>query len=267
MYRQRFGLTSHVFPQSACGRTFTPTPSFDKLARRFAMLAEEPGLGVVIGEAGVGKTSAMRHLCASLPQPSYRVTYICDTATSPLDFYRQLATDLGVQPSHRRSQLWTDLKTTITHLVDEQDTQPLVVVDEAQHLSERFLLDLAGFLNFAFDSRSLVVFWLVGQPVLAKRLGLQIHAALSSRIAARVKLEPLSDRGQFAAFLQAGLEVAGADANPVSEPAIELLFRTSKGMPRQAAHLLREAMIVAHEREQSFVDDTAVEAVLEAQDF
>jgi len=267
MYRQRFGLSSHVFPQSACGKSFTRTPSFDKLARRFRMLAEEPGLGVLIGEAGVGKTTAMRHLCAELPRPTYRVTYICDTATSPLDFYRQLALDLGVRPSHRRSHLWTDLKATITRLVDEEATQPLIVVDEAQHLSDRFLLDLAGFLNFAFDSRNLLVFWLLGQPQLARRLSLQTHAALASRIAARVKLEPLSDRDKFTAFLDAGLEAAGADANPISEPAIELLFRVSRGMPRQVARLLREAMIVADERGNNFVDDSIVEAVIDAEDF
>jgi type II secretory pathway predicted ATPase ExeA len=69
-----------------------------------------------------------------------------------VDLYRALALELGVRPSHRRSQVWADLKKALLHLVDERGTHPIVVIDEAQHLSDAFLMDLSGFLNFAFDS-------------------------------------------------------------------------------------------------------------------
>jgi MSHA biogenesis protein MshM len=266
MYRQRFGLTGHPFPQDACGSTFTSPPGFDRLARRFAMLAREPGLGVLTGDAGLGKTTAMRHLCSQLPRPDYQVLYLCDTQASPLDFYRQLARELGLQPSHRRAQLWNDIKCAIVQLADEQNTRLVVVVDEAQHLADRFLADLSGFLNFAFDSRNLVVLWLVGQPALRGRLRLKQHAALASRVVARVHFEPLTDRRAFGAFLEGGLQAAGADASFISEPAIELLFRASQGLPRQIARLVREALYLADERDKAFIDDTLVEAVLDDQE-
>ncbi|MDQ3125003.1 MAG: ATP-binding protein [Pseudomonadota bacterium] len=47
---------------------FDGDPHFQRLARVFAWLAPEPGIGVVTGEPGVGKTSAVRHLCRTLPQ-------------------------------------------------------------------------------------------------------------------------------------------------------------------------------------------------------
>jgi len=263
MYRQRFGLRGHAFPQDACGATFTQTPSAERLARRFRMLASEPGLGVLVADAGLGKTTTMRHLTSLLPRPTYQVTYLCDTATSPLDFYRQLATELGVSPSHRRAQLWHDIKECVVRLVDTQGTQPVIVVDEAQHLSDRFLLDLAGFLNFAFDSRNLLVFWLVGQPLLHKRLSMTVHAALDSRVCARIQLEPLGDRKQFAAFLETGMAAAGARSSLFTPPAVELLFRASHGIPRRIGRLVRESLMIAHERNQDLVDDTIVEAVLD----
>ncbi|MBW2736544.1 MAG: ATP-binding protein, partial [Deltaproteobacteria bacterium] len=221
MYRQRFNLRSHVLPQDACGKTFTEIGSHAKLARRFEMLADDPGLGIVIGDAGLGKTSAMRHLTAKLPRPDYQVVYVCDTATSPLDFYRQLARELGLTPSHRRSQLWHDIKASIVQRADEQHIKLVIVVDEAQHLSDTFLLDLSGFLNFAFDSRNLITFWLVGQTPLKNRLAMQMHSALDSRVAARVALEPLTERHDFSAFLKAGLSAAGAESNIVSDSAAE----------------------------------------------
>ena len=266
MYRQRFGLDSHPFPQDATGDRCVPLPGYDKLRRRFRMLADEPGLGVFTGLAGLGKTTGIRTLCHALPRPDYQVIYICDTAVSPLDLYRGLALELGVRPSHRRSQLWHDLKTAMLHRVDEQNVQPLVVIDEAQHLGDRFLVDLAGFLNFAMDSRNVLTLWLVGQPQLDGVLRMTRHAALASRIAARVRLEPLTDRAAFMAFLQQGLAAAGANTGLLSDPAAELLFRASRGVPRRVALLLREALMLAHERDQGFVDDSILEAVLDEEE-
>ncbi len=103
-YLQRFSLTHHVFPQNAHGESFFETPSYPKLKRRFQMLSREPGLGILVADVGVGKTSAIRNLCHALPRPDFRVVYLCDTAVSPLDLYRQLAVEIGLTPSHRRAQ-------------------------------------------------------------------------------------------------------------------------------------------------------------------
>lgn len=244
MYRQRFGLDGHPFPQDAAGERCVKLPGYDKLRRRFKMLAEQPGLGVFTARAGLGKTTGIRDLCLALPRPDYQVIYICDSAVSPLDLYRGLAVDLGVRPSHRRAQLWHDLKTAMVHLVDEQNIQPIVIIDEAQHLGDRFLVDLAGFLNFAMDSRNVLTLWLVGQPQLDAVLRMTRHAALASRIAARVRLEPLTERAAFMAFLEQGMAAAGAKSGLISDPAAELLFRASRGVPRRVAFLLREALML-----------------------
>jgi len=263
MYRKRFGLRGHPLPKDAVGATFfTDTPGYTRLERDFHTLLEDRGLGVLTAAAGVGKTAAIRNLCAALPRPDHRVLYVCDTAVAPLDLYRTLASELGVTPSHRRSQLWTDIKNALVHLVDEQGALPILVVDEAQHLSDRFLIDLSGFLNFAFDSRDLFPLWLVGMPALAGHLRMQQHAALAMRVAVHVHLEPL-DRDDFVAMIAHGLSAVGAKDKLLSDTALELLFRTSRGLPRVASRLLRTALRESHRREQSFVDDHALEAAIE----
>lgn len=263
MYRKRFGMTGHPLAKDAQGKTFCDTPGYQKLSRVFQRLLLDPGLGVLTGEAGVGKTAALRNLCAQLPRPDYRVLYLCDTAVSPLDLYRTLAQELGIKPSHRRAQLWTDIKKALVHMHDEHHSAPVVVLDEAQHLSDRFLIDLSGFLNVAFDSKTVLTLWLVGLSPLRRHLEMQQHAPLAMRVAAQVHLEPITDRDAFAVFITQGLRAVGASEKILADPAMELLLRASRGLPRVASKLLRAALILAHEREQSFVDEHLLEEAID----
>ncbi|HUC47088.1 MAG TPA: ATP-binding protein, partial [Hyphomicrobiaceae bacterium] len=207
MYRQRFGLTGHPLPKDAQGKTFfDKSPGFKKLERAFRQLVADPGLGVLTADAGVGKTAALRHLCAQLPKPDYLVLYFC--AATPFDSYRALALEIGLRPAHRRAELWASLKKSLWHLVDERGIAPVLIVDEAQHLSDAFLIDLSAFLNFAFDSRDLLTLWLVGLPLLARHLRMQLQAPLAMRIVHYIHLEPLN-RELFSALIDHAFKAAG----------------------------------------------------------
>jgi MSHA biogenesis protein MshM len=262
-YRSRFGLTHHPLPRDASGKSFfDQTAGYQQLEMYFQELLDEPGLGVLIAEPGVGKTAAIRNLCAQLPEPDYRTLYNCDTAVSPFDLYRTLALDLGLKASHRRAQLWWDLKRAITHLVEEQHTLPVLVLDEAQLLSDRFLVDLSGFLNYAFDRKTLLTVWLVGLPALEARLRMQHHAPLASRVVGRVRLEPLG-RDDFQALIDHGLRAAGSKDKLLTDSAFEILWRASHGVPRAASRLLRAALRRAHQQNQNLVDDHVLTAVID----
>ena len=261
--KRQFGLHSYPLPKDAKGKTFfDKSPGYTRFARSFSHLVEDPGLGLLTCDAGVGKTAAIRNECSKLPQPDFITIYLCDTAVGSVDLYRCLANEIGVRPSHRRSQLWTDLKKAMTHMVDERGHHPIVVVDEAQHLSDTFLLDLGGFLNFAFDSRDLFTLWLVGLPQLSRRLRQLQHAALHTRIATEVRLDPL-DRDTFLAVLDHGFKVAGASAKMLSDQAAEMLYRASRGIFRVASRLLRACLRIAQERGQTFLDEPIVQLAMD----
>lgn len=261
--KTRFDLSTYPLPKNAQGKTFfDKSPGYTRLRRAFRQLVEDPGLGVLTAEPGVGKTAAIRNLCAELPRPDHLVIYLCDTTVSPLDLYRSLAGELGVRPSHRRGQLWDDLKKALVHMVDERGTVPLLVLDEAQHLSDAFLTDLASFLNFAFDSRDLLTLWLVGLTHLTRRLHMQQHAALRSRVAVELRLEPL-ERDAFVAAVEHGFKAAGASQKLLADQAMEMLFRGSRGVLRVASKALRTGIRMAAERGQSFLDEPVIQAALD----
>jgi type II secretory pathway predicted ATPase ExeA len=105
--------------------------------------------------------------------------------------------------------------------------------------------------------------WLVGLPPLARHLRMQQHAPLAMRVVHQIHLEPL-DRDLFSAMVEHGLKAAGATQTVLADPARELLFRASRGVPRVASNLLRRALREAHERNQTFIDDHTMEAAIDA---
>lgn len=260
--RARFSLTHYPLPKSAQGKTFYDKGAgYGRLRRAFRQTVDDRTVGVLSGDPGVGKTSAIRNLIAELPRPDHQVLYLCNTSGSPLDLYRAIASEIGVRPSHRRGQLWSDIKKAVVHMVDERGVIPVIVLDEAQHLSDSFLIDLAGFLNFAFDSRDLMPLWLVGLPPLAKRLHQLQHDALRTRIAVEIRLEAL-DRQTFGAAVEHAFKTAGATQTVISDAAVELLYRASRGVLRVASKILRVALRIANEKNQAFLDEHAFEAAI-----
>ena len=65
------------------------------------------------------------------------------------------------------------------------------------------------------------------------------------------------DRSAFVAMIEYACRTAGAAQNPLSDPAMELLFRASRGL-RFAAKLLHAALRAADQRGQAFLDDAVM---------
>jgi type II secretory pathway predicted ATPase ExeA len=162
MYQQHFGL-KHA-PLGKQTPELWDDGTLSTLQDRFQWLLESPGVGLLTGAAGVGKTAALRQLTHELNPHRYQVIYLAETDFGRLDLYRGLALALGVEPAYRRAQLWRDIKARIQELADGKQILPLWIIDEAQNLPTEFFCDFPAFLNFAFDSRDLMTVWLVGHP-------------------------------------------------------------------------------------------------------
>jgi type II secretory pathway predicted ATPase ExeA len=233
------------------------------LKERFQWLLESPGIGLLTGEAGVGKTAALRDLCRALNPHRYQVIYLAETDFGRLDLYRSLALALGLEPVHRRAALWRDIKARILELAEGKGVMPVWIVDEAQNLPTEFFRDLPAFLNFAFDSRDLMTLWLLGHPSLIQTLDRAPYAALASRIQARVQLRPITDRDRFKALIEHALNQAGVRHTLFSDSGLELLRQASQGLPRQAGRLIKLAMQLAVPKGLNHLPDDLIQQAIE----
>lgn len=261
MVRQHFGLTQDPLGKETS--TLWDDGALEVLKQRFAWLLASPGIGLLTGEAGVGKTAALRSLTRALNPHQYLVLYQPETDFGRLDLYRGLALALGLEPAHRRATLWRQLKARILELADGKNLLPLWIIDEAQNLPLEFFRDLPAFLNFAFDSRDLMTLWLVGHPQLAHTLGRAPYAALASRIQVRVSLHPITERERFAALITHALKQAGSQQHLLSDSGMELLRHASQGLPRRAANLLKTAMQLAVPKGLNHLPDELIQQAIE----
>lgn len=233
-----------------------------QLGERFAWLLHSPGVGLITGEPGVGKTAALRQLTHGLNPHRHLAIYQAETDFGRLDIYRGLARALGVEPGYRRAQLWSDLKERILELVDGRQVTPVWIIDEAQNLPPEFFRDLPAFLNFAFDARDVMTIWLIGHPVLAQTLERAPYAALHSRIQVRVQLRPVIERERFAALIRHALKSAGCTHTLIADSGLEILRQASRGLPRQAGRILNNALRLAVPRGLNHLPDELLQLAI-----
>jgi len=261
MYQQHFGL-KHA-PLGKQTPELWDDGTLSTLQDRFQWLLESPGVGLLTGAAGVGKTAALRQLTHELNPHRYQVIYLAETDFGRLDLYRGLALALGVEPAYRRAQLWRDIKARIQELADGKQILPLWIIDEAQNLPTEFFRDFPAFLNFAFDSRDLMTVWLVGHPLLARTLDRAPYAALASRLQARVQLNPIIERERFKALIDHALQSAGCSHTLLADSGMELLRQASLGLPRHAGRILKTAMQMAVPKGLNHLPDELLQQAIE----
>jgi len=261
MVLQHFGLAH--YPLGKAHAELWDDGPLARLKERFQWLLESPGVGVLSGEPGVGKTTALRTLTANLNPHRYQIVYLAETDFGRLDLYRSLALALGLEPAFRRAALWREIKARILDLADGKGVALLWIIDEAHNLPVEFFRDLPAFLNFAFDSRDLMTLWLLGHPRLAYTLERAPYAALASRIQVRLTLKPVAERERFKHLIEHALRQAGAQHTLVSDSGLELLRHASQGVPRQAGNILKTSMQLAMNNGLNHLPDELIQQAIE----
>ena len=117
-----------------------------------------------------------------------------------MDFLRQLALELNLEPAHYRGDLVRQISAAIVNLNQSKKQHPILICDEAQLLCHAAFEQLPLLLNFDMDSSHYLTLLLVGQPLLRRTLSLTMHEPLRQRIAVQYHLEGLT-RDELDAYL------------------------------------------------------------------
>ena len=244
MYRKHFAFTRMPFETPAETDELFESSARREAEARLGHLIELRGIGLLTGEVGSGKTTVCRHLTAQLHPGLYRVHYVSLTTGNVLDMYKAIAWELGLPIERSRASAHHAIRNEISRLVTEARQLPVLVIDEAHHLRNDVLEDLRLLTNFAMDSEQRLCLVLVGLTELRRRLAMAMHESLTQRLVVRHHLAGL-DRDEVEAYVRHRLRLAGCELPLFEAPAVEALFQSARGLPRQINRIAHYALSAA----------------------
>lgn len=260
-YLQHFGLKYDPLGKNI--RSTVQSQQAIQLKQKLDWLLQTKGIGLITGDAGTGKTTALRDWVNSLSPMTHQVIYQSDNHFQAFDIYSQLADSLGLEKYARYSRLWRALKRELLNLMDNKQLAPIWILDEAHLVPHNFLAELPAFLNFSFDSREIMTIILIGQSQLKSTLKKTIYSALHSRILFQFSWQTIDNFENFNEFVKEAFKNAGLNNTIVSQSAMQLVFAASKGKLRYAHRVFTTALKKAADRNCNHLSDDIIHESIE----
>jgi general secretion pathway protein A len=260
VYQEFFGLSDAPF-------RLTPDPRFLYLSTKHAEalahlrlgLTEPGGFVCITGDIGTGKTTVLRTFLADLGS-DVATAFIFNPTLSWDDLLQRIARELGV-PATESSRHVDMMDALNAHLLATRKDGRIsvAVIDEAQAIPIDVLERLRLLSNLETSTEKLLRLVLVGQPQLAHLLLDPALAQLNQRITLRWHLGPLT-RAETFAYVRHRLTVAGGEkaARLFTRPALHLVHRFSRGVPRLVNMIAHRAALAAYVTRQRRVTARAV---------
>lgn len=228
---------------------------------RLDYLAKTRGFGVLTGSPGRGKTTVVREWSKGLNPSLFKTVYTSLSTVTVNDFYRDLASSLGAQAAFRKTDNFHAIQDEISRLALDKKKTPVIIIDEANYISNAVLNDLKILFNFEMDSRDRAVVLLVGLPQLNNTLRLSVHEPLRQRIVMNYNLEGYS-KEEGREYINAKLKGAGTSQPVFDDSAIEAIINASDGTARMISKLCSASLVIGNSREQSIITaETVMQAV------
>ncbi len=235
MYLDYYGLTEPPFD-------ITPNPRFlfysakhrEAFNHLLFGIKERKGFVQLTGEVGAGKTTLCRAMLEELNalNGQYATALILNPVMSTEELVKAVAMEYGlpVNGLERLEALAVINQFLLQQAERGKDT--VLIIDEAQDLTDELLEQVRLLSNLETDSRKLLQIVLMGQPELRDRLNNPKLRQLRQRITVRYHLPPLN-RHEVNQYIQHRLQVAGAKGAPhFTGPALWRVYKYSQGIPR-----------------------------------
>ena len=263
MYKGFYNLQRNPFE-------ITPDPSFlfptkrhnEALASLYYGVTAHRGFVVLTGEVGTGKTLILRSLLGLLQRRDVAFALIFNPTLTPLEFMRYIALDFGLPVTGKAKDELIHVLNGFLLQRHQRGLTTILVVDEAHHLSAEILEEIRLLTNLETSQQKLLQIVLAGQPELDQKLDSHELRQLKQRIALRCHLDPLG-MNETREYMARRLQIAGAPAagQIFSEPAIEAVFRHSRGIPRLVNTSCENALLAGYAKQAATITPDIIDGV------
>ena len=260
MYLEHWGLKEFPFENVPDPRFFYLSHCHEEaLSRLLYAIKMKKGGAMLSGDIGCGKTTLTKVCIQELSGDRYEISLIVNPRLEPLEFLQEVIYQLGISdvPDTKIKCLRVLNDKMIQNARSNKET--LLMVDEAQLLSQATLEEIRLLLNAQLNDRFLITIILFGQPELRERI--RALQQIDQRIPIKYHLAPfdLEDTERYVVFR---LNRAGREKIVFTRPAIEKIYETSKGVPRKINNLCDLTLLIGYSKNQDMIDVEVVETII-----
>jgi len=215
-------------------------------------LNDNSGFILLTGEIGSGKTTLIRYLLNNI-NASIVPSVIFNTNVTAEEFFIYVMQSFGLEYNLKNKS--KNLKVLYEFMLEQyiDGKQVLLIIDEAQNLSDATLEEIRMLSNFQSEDRLLLQIILVGQPELKVRFKNPSLTQFRQRIAVNYHLQALT-REETKVYISFRLKKAGGRADIFLPDTMDLIFRASRGIPRTINLLCDSALVYGFAEEAAKID-------------
>lgn len=254
MYLEYYGLKEPPF-------NITPNPRFlfysakhrEAFNHLLYGIRERKGFVQLTGEVGAGKTTLCRALLERLGS-SFSTALILNPALDRDQLIKSIAMELNLPcKGMDRLDIIAEINRFLLQQV-EHGRDTVLIIDDAQALSNELLEQLRLLSNLETDERKLLQIVLMGQPELRDRLKDHGLRQLRQRITVRYHLEPLR-LAETAEYIRHRLQISGANGAPYfTSPAVWRIHHRSGGLPRLINAVCDKCLLAGFVQQRKCID-------------
>lgn len=264
MYKKYFGIRKAPFSIAPDPRyLFMSEQHREALAHLLYGVKNNGGFVLLTGEVGTGKTTICRCLLEQLPK-NCDIAYVIHPKISAIELLATICDEFRISyPKRATTKIFLDRINAYLLEAHANRRKALLIIDEAQNLSDEVLEQVRLLTNLETNERKLLQIILIGQPELRDKLARPEMRQLSQRIVARCHLGPLS-KAEVAPYVNHRLAVAGIRTELFSPKSLSILFKLSGGIPRIINAICDRALLGAFVQEKKRIEkSTLVKAAVE----
>ncbi len=245
MYKNFFGFKERPFK-------LVPNPAYLFLSRSheealahltYAMIQGD-GFVEITGEVGTGKTTLCRAFLEDLNSHT-NAAYIFNPKLNAIQLLKAINDEFEINSAADNTK---DLIDTLNAFLIEQKAQgknSILVIDEAQNLTEEVLEQLRLLSNLETTKHKLLQIILVGQPELGEKLDSHELRQLGQRITLSCQLVPLTYK-EVREYIQHRINIASRKPGvKFSNAAYRAIYQYSQGIPRLINIVCDRALLTA----------------------
>ena len=246
----------------------TPDPRYlffseghrEALAAIYYAIEERRGFSALVAKPGMGKTTLLFRLLESL-QESARTAFLFQAGQDSRDFLDSLVRDLGIAAKSTDLPALHDALNTMLVKEMEENRRVVVVIDEAQNLTEQMLEQVRLLSNFETPAAKMIHIVLAGQPGLADKLASPALTQLRQRVGSVAHLPALNLK-EITQYVDHRLNASGYRGPQLfASDALENIAAISEGIPRNINSICFQSLSLGFVYQKRQIDTAIVREV------